>query len=323
MFEGCDRSRGANKELCSGHYQQRHSGRELTPLRKVRMATWEDDNTCSFPGCDRDKRRNKTLCGPHMKQRRSGQPLVPLRNRSGAWTLEGLLQRTSREGDCQIWVNGNAKRGDVWHENQHWKAHRLAYHLATGEDVFDVPLRHRCANTLCINPGHVERAPIPKRTLTEAQKLDARPCSRAGCIWPVHARSLCEPHYQGAYRRGELSSAPYAPKFRSWTIEKVLANCDKLGNCFIWKGAPTSRYPDLRHNGVAMKVHRFVYQMSTGDPHIAGAQIHHTCANSRCVNPEHLQRASQADNVLEMLSRRDYEAQIAALQTQLRDLEDR
>lgn len=88
-----------------------------------------------------------------------------LYNRSGVWTLDALLQRTHQAGDCRVWTKGKAKYGNVWHDDRAWKAHRLSYHLATGFDVRDVPMHHKCANTLCINPEHIEPASTADNTL--------------------------------------------------------------------------------------------------------------------------------------------------------------
>lgn len=145
-------------------------------------------------------------------------------------------------------------------------------------------------------------------------------CSSESCSAAAYSRGMCKSCYLKAYRRGGLAEAPYKPKFRSWTVAEVLAECKTEGACLLWTGSPAAKYPELNHNGVTMKVHRFVYQHHTGDTAV-GRQIHHTCANSRCANPEHLQSASQADNVLEMLARRDYEARIAALEAKVAQLE--
>lgn len=115
-------------------------------------------NLCSFPDCDRDKGRYRTYCGPHMKQRASGKPMKPLYNKDGAWTLDRLLAKADVEGDCLLWPTQNNKYANVWHDSTNWKAHRLAYHLATGEDITGVPIHHKCANARCVNPAHLQRA---------------------------------------------------------------------------------------------------------------------------------------------------------------------
>lgn len=67
-------------------------------------------------------------------------------------------------------------------------------------------------------------------------------------------------------------------------------------------------------------VHRLAYHLAT-DEELGDAVIHHTCANRGCINPEHLVRASAAENILEMLARRDYEAKIIALEARVKQLE--
>lgn len=41
---------------------------------------------------------------------------------------------------------------------------------------------------------------------------------------------------------------------------------------------------------------------------------HHTCANSTCVSPDHLQAITHRENVAEMLARTSLEARIAELE---------
>lgn len=44
---------------------------------------------------------------------------------------------------------------------------------------------------------------------------------------------------------------------------------------------------------------------------------HHTCGDSRCVNPDHLQPVTHRDNTAEMLARHSYLARIAELEEAL------
>ena len=47
---------------------------------------------------------------------------------------------------------------------------------------------------------------------------------------------------------------------------------------------------------------------------------HHTCANARCVNPEHLQPVTHRENMAEMLARNSYLDRIAELEEVIREL---
>ena len=78
-----------------------------------------------------------------------------------------------------------------------------------------------------------------------------------------------------------------------------------------------SKYPNVyvKSLGTSVGVHKVVWSLHTGGP-LMGVHIHHTCGKSKCINPAHLERASAAENTLEMLGRADYEAEIARLQAE-------
>lgn len=60
--------------------------------------------------------------------------------------------------------------------------------------------------------------------------------------------------------------------------------------------------------------------MKHGSP-LGTQQSHHVCANTMCVNPEHLQAATHVENIAEMKARRSYEARIAELEAALMDID--
>jgi hypothetical protein len=125
---------------------------------------------CRFPDCDRE-RKYRNWCGPHYKQEKSGKPLTPLQNRGGVWALGNLLKWAVSDGECLIWPT-TKKYGNVWHGGKCWKAHRLAFYLATGDDPEDGTVHHTCANTRCINPNHLERASRVENTLEMLARTD-------------------------------------------------------------------------------------------------------------------------------------------------------
>ena len=106
-----------------------------------------------------------------MKQRKSGKPMRPLYNKSGSYTLGSLLSKAETFGECLLW-SCDKKYGEVWHNSANWKAHRLSYHLATGEDISDGHIHHTCANTRCINPEHLQRASQAENTLEMLARRD-------------------------------------------------------------------------------------------------------------------------------------------------------
>lgn len=145
-------------------------------------------------------------------------------------------------------------------------------------------------------------------------------CSFDGC-WKTHyAKGLCNSH-----RKQQLRGEKLTP-LREWhpgdyTLESLLELAYEDGECLVWgKSCNQYGYGVARHGGKQWMAHRLAYHLATGSD-IDGAQIHHTCANRACVSPAHLQRASHAENSLEMLARKDYEARITALEARVKELE--
>lgn len=76
-FDGCDNKSGASRDgLCRGHHDQKRTGQELTPRRKI-APRGTNSGPCSFEACDRQA-RSHGLCEGHNKQRRKGYELHPL-----------------------------------------------------------------------------------------------------------------------------------------------------------------------------------------------------------------------------------------------------
>lgn len=71
---------------------------------------------------------------------------------------------------------------------------------------------------------------------------------------------------------------------RFWT--KVL----KTTSCWLWAGTVQSNGYGQHYlkGGRAILAHRYSYQLAYGEIP-PGMQLHHTCENRKCVNPEHLE----------------------------------
>lgn len=61
-------------------------------------------------------------------------------------------------------------------------------------------------------------------------------------------------------------------------------------------------YGVMRHRGTYYMAHRLAYRFWVGD-FDASLVIRHTCDNPPCVNPKHLLPGTQADNVMDAVSR--------------------
>lgn len=84
--------------------------------------------------------------------------------------------------------------------------------------------------------------------------------------------------------------------------------------CLEFTGCRNSNgYGYLRVRGKMTGAHRFIYAALVG-PLPARAPVHHRCANRPCINPQHLQRATHATNVLESMARNTLLRRIAELE---------
>lgn len=68
---------------------------------------------------------------------------------------------------------------------------------------------------------------------------------------------------------------------------------DAATGCWIWSGRVHQRYGQASHGRVA---HRLVYEQRRG-PIPEGMELDHTCRNTLCVNPDHLEPVTRAENV--------------------------
>ncbi len=69
---------------------------------------------------------------------------------------------------------------------------------------------------------------------------------------------------------------------------------DKNG-CHVWQGQPSQRYPARKVKGKPVHVHVWAWEQAHGKVP-AGMVLHHTCSNTRCVNVEHLEVVTPAEN---------------------------
>lgn len=95
------------------------------------------------------------------------------------------------------------------------------------------------------------------------------------------------------------------------------ANIDEETGCWNWpkliQGYPaTSPY--------AMSWHRVMCSVKN-EGHLGLLVAHHTCSNTGCVNPDHLQAVTDVNNQAEMIERRRYIDRIKRLEEALAELD--
>lgn len=103
----------------------------------------------------------------------------------------------------------------------------------------------------------------------------------------------------------------------SGVIDAIRAGCDvKTNGCWEWTRRVKDGYAVVFVRDRVHQVHRLTLQAKLGRP-LGEQAAHHVCANSRCVNPEHLQPVTAAANMAEMLARRYLVGRIQQLEAAL------
>lgn len=85
-----------------------------------------------------------------------------------------------------------------------------------------------------------------------------------------------------------MHDAPYADRF--W------ARVDASGDCWEWTGATVKGYGAVRIKRRLWYAHRFAYELLVG-PIPQGLELDHLCRNLPCVNPDHLEPVTHAENM--------------------------
>lgn len=80
---------------------------------------------------------------------------------------------------------------------------------------------------------------------------------------------------------------------------------DPTTRCLIWTGATSGRsnYGTIHQKHKHRYAHRHAYEITYGDIP-PGLEVDHVCSNRLCVNPEHLEAVSHADNLRRGFARR-------------------
>lgn len=136
-----------------------------------------------------------------------------------------------------------------------------------------------------------------------------------------------------AARRAAL--APRAPADRRGTLRRAVEEGDRSAvitaieansmvdeaGCWVWqRRVDRHGYPAARLGDRDYMVHRLSLEAHIGKP-LGSQPAHHTCANHRCVNPEHLQPVTHRDNSAEMLARTYMVRRITELEAALAQLD--
>ena len=72
-------------------------------------------------------------------------------------------------------------------------------------------------------------------------------------------------------------------------MERFWDKVNKTDTCWLWTASKGSKgYGMFRVNGRLYGAHKWSYIMAHGEVDTDGMEVHHSCENPSCVNPEHL-----------------------------------
>jgi len=135
------------------------------------------------------------------------------------------------------------------------------------------------------------------------------------CSWPecerqAASRGYCHRHYQSARKQGRLPETWERAKSSLWKTneQRLLEKIAKQPNgCWLWTArlspqgyGQSGYYLNGRYRGV--RAHRLAYEVWAGEIP-PGMFVRHKCDNKGCINPEHLELGTHADNMADLAAR--------------------
>lgn len=129
---------------------------------------------------------------------------------------------------------------------------------------------------------------------TENPSPGRRACSVDGCTNKLRARGYCPTHWLRWRKYGNPlgSATPKSMEDRFW--EKVIPT----GFCWEWTAyLDRGGYGTFNRGaeGGMSRAHRVAYELLVG-PIPEGLDLDHLCRNPKCVNPDHLEPVTSAEN---------------------------
>lgn len=128
-------------------------------------------------------------------------------------------------------------------------------------------------------------------------------CSVEGCDKQRNPAGMCWMHYARKRRTGSLTGR--SDLSLNEFLDSVGWDITDTG-CWEWRGAKVTRgYGQVQHAGSGTRngaAHRLMYERYHG-PIPDGHVMRHKCDNPPCVNPDHLETGTHAENMRDMVER--------------------
>ena len=247
-------------------------------------------------------------------------------------------QATCKEDGCERKVHSRkmcSSHYSQWHRTEGGKERT---YTCTGCGIkYTTKRKPRGGRTFCTKP--CQQLWMRTDEATQARKAEGyqsyvkvlntcRRCANCGKEFLVAGASItcCSGQCSEEYKRKlALDRRPPLRKAceendHKGILEAIEERASKTkSGCWEWPQLNPYGYPKASIGGKAVAVHRLSLEAKHGAP-LGSQSAHHICANSKCVNPEHLQPVTHRENVAEMITRRAYVDRIAELEEVIKKL---
>lgn len=121
--------------------------------------------------------------------------------------------------------------------------------------------------------------------------MSKRTCTIEGCEKRINARGWCNTHYERWRRHGSTDDPTPTAQ------ERFQRYVDRTDGCWLWTGLQDRHGYGRFYSGERMMgAHHFSWVAERG-PVPDGLELDHLCRTPRCVNPDHLEPVTHAENV--------------------------
>jgi hypothetical protein len=111
-------------------------------------------------------------------------------------------------------------------------------------------------------------------------------------VFPHHPSP--DPNIRSKRSRAMANARPRGRR-RVPPLDRFFSKVEKTDTCWLWTGALRRGYGDFSIGDHDMRAHRFAYETFRG-PIPDGLVIDHLCRVRNCVNPDHLEPVTDAEN---------------------------
>lgn len=165
---------------------------------------------------------------------------------------------------CWLWKGkfSTTEHATIRLDGKMKSAHKAVYEEYHGPVVPGLVVAHICGITTCVNPDHL-------------MMLEKKEASNLHRVKPTFDS--------------------YSPEVSLKDRIRANSKIDPDYGCWLWGGSTqTNGYAQIRVDGKVKLVHRVAYEAYIG-PIPKGQVVTHTCPTPTCVNPNHLQLATQTE----------------------------